>query len=268
MEEEEENNDGIHEGNNDERYTKVDNDIFYNPIEGYNDENIEGNKGNEIEDDASQEKPKILNNAKKISHRFKVILLGEKGVGKSSIIDRYVKNKFSNFEQSNMRDAIQTKIIEPGKDEVVELSINDTSEIENLGNNFPRSYFIDALGAFLVFNLTDLNSFQKLSYWKEEVKSKGREDIVICYLGNQSDLTADIKVKLEDINKFVGNNLYYQISAKNGNNLSLAFEGLTREIIKKQKEEKNNPNKVPIGAEGRKSLDLAKNKKENKKKCC
>ena len=124
--EEEENSDGIHEGNNDERYTKVDNDIFYNPIEGYNDENIEGNKGNEIEDNASQEKPKLLNNSKKISHRFKVILLGEKGVGKSSIIDRFVKNKFSNFEQSNMRDAVQVTTLEPDKDIVVELSINDT----------------------------------------------------------------------------------------------------------------------------------------------
>ena len=268
MEEEDENNDEIQEGTNDERYTKVDNDVFYNPIEGYKDENIEDNKGEEVVENASKEKSIISNNTKKIKYRYKVIFLGEKGVGKSSIIDRFVNNKFSNFEQSNMRDAIQTKIIEPDKDEVVELSINDTSEIENLGNNFPRSYFIDALGAFLVFNLTDLNSFQKLSYWKEEVKSKGREDIVICYLGNQSDLTADIKVKSDDIEKFVGNNLYYQISAKNGNNLSLAFEGLTREIIKKQKEEKNNPNKVPIGAEGRKSLDLAKNKKENKKKCC
>ena len=268
MEEEEENSDGIHEGNNDERYTKVDNDIFYNPIEGYNDENIEGNKGNEIEDNASQEKPKILNNAKKISHRFKVILLGEKGVGKSSIIDRYVKNKFSNFEQSNMRDAIQVKTLETDKDIVVELSINDTSEVENLGNNFPKAYFVDALGAMLVFNLTDPNSFRKLSYWKSELNSKGREDIVICYLGNQSDLTADIKVKSEDIKNFVGNNLYYQVSAKTGNNIALAFDSLTREIIKKQKEEEKNPNKVPIGAEGRKSLPLKQNKKQKKKKCC
>ena len=65
-----------------------------------------------------------------------------------------------------MRDAVQVTTLEPDKDIVVELSINDTSEVENLGNNFPRTYFVDALGAMLVFNLTDLNSFQKLSYWK------------------------------------------------------------------------------------------------------
>ena len=268
MEEEEENNDEIQEGNNDERYTKVDNDVFYNPIEGYKDENIEDNKGDEVVENSSKEKSIISNNTKKIKYRYKVIFLGEKGVGKSRIIDRYVKNKFSNFEQSNMRDAIQVKTLETDKDIAVELSINDTSEVENLGNNFPRAYFVDALGAMLVFNLTDPNSFQKLSYWKSELNSKGREDIVICYLGNQSDLTADIKVKSDEIKNFVGNNLYYQVSAKTGNNIALAFDSLTREIIKKQKEEEKNPNKVPIGAEGRKSLPLEPNKKQKKKKCC
>ena len=66
----------------------------------------------------------------------------------------------------------------------------------------------------------------------------------------------------------MGNNLYYQVSAKTGNNIALAFDSLTREIIKKQKEEEKNPNKVPIGAEGRKSLPLKQNKKQKKKKCC
>ena len=120
----------------------------------------------------------------------------------------------------------------------------------------------------LVFNLTDLNSFQKLSYWKSELNSKGRKDIVICYLGNQSDLTADIKVKSEDIKNFVGNNLYIQVSAKTGNNIALAFDSLTREIIKKQKEEEKNPNKEPIGPDERISLTLIQNKKQKKKKCC
>ena len=84
MEEEEENNDEIQEGNNDERYTKVDNDVFYNPIEGYKDENIEDDKVEEVVENASKEKSIISNNTKKIKYRYKVIFLGEKGVGKSS----------------------------------------------------------------------------------------------------------------------------------------------------------------------------------------
>ena len=66
-----------------------------------------------------------------------------------------------------------------------------------------------------------------------------------------------------------GDNLYYEVSAKTGNNVSLAFEELTTKIIEKQKEEKNNHDKGVRGKEGRKSWDLEDMKKaKKKKKCC
>ena len=74
-----------------------------------------------------------------------------------------------------------------------ELSINDAKEIENT-NKFPNDYKRDAHGAILVFILTDENSFQKLSYWKEELDSNAPSDIAVYYLGNQADKTADRKV--------------------------------------------------------------------------
>ncbi len=62
--------------------------------------------------------------------------------------------------------------------------------------------------------------------------SHAPSDIVICYLGNQADKIADRKVKKEDIIKFLdGEKLYYDVSAKTGNNISLAFEQLTTVII-------------------------------------
>jgi hypothetical protein len=64
--------------------------------------------------------------------------------------------------------------------------------------------------------------------------------------------------------------LYYEVSAKAGNNISMAFENLANKIIQKQKEEKKNPDKVLRGKEGRKSVGL-KPKTEippAKKKCC
>ena len=67
-----------------------------------------------------------------------------------------------------------------------------------------------------------------------------------------------------------GDNLYYEVSAKTGNNVSLAFEQITYGIIEKQKEEENNPNKVLRGKEGRKTTDLRDINKEldGNKKCC
>jgi len=256
---EEGNPEDMQETNNDDRFTKVDNDVF--GIEGYQDGKKEENKEEELGDTlpmGSKNKPKIdLNREVK---QFKIILLGEKGVGKSSIIERYVNNKFSSNESLEGNDAVKIKRYDVDKNLTAELSINDTTEVEKL-DKFPKTYYKDAHGAILVFNLTDQNSFEKLSYWKEELDSHAPSDLVICYLGNQADKIADRKVKKEDIKKILNeeDKLYYDVSAKNGNNISLAFEQLTMAIIEKQKEEQNNSDKVLRGKEGRKTLDLIQN---------
>ena len=252
--------------NADVRYTEVDNDVGYK-IEGYEPENPEeNNEGQEIETPMGKSnKPKV---EKKEIKKFKIILLGEKDVGKSSIIDRYVNNTFSNFGNSGIQDTIKNKKYEVDKDLTADLYISDTTEVEKLGI-YPKEYYKDAHGAIIVFNLTDQNSFQKLSFWKNELDSNGPEDIVVCYLGNQSDRTADRKVNLEEIKNFVGDNLYYDVSAKTGNNISLAFEQLTYGIIEKQKEESKNPHKVIRDKEGRKTVGLEDSKPQpKKKKCC
>ena len=245
--EEEENQDEIPEGNNDDRYTKVENDVYN--IEGYEEEKPEEHKEAEVEDAPINIKEvQKKNDTKKEIKKFKIILLGEKGVGKTSLIDRYVSNKFHNFENDDIGDAVKTKRYEVDKNLTAELSIHDTTEVENLGK-YPREYFNDAHGAILVFNLTDPNSFERMSYWKEELDSNAPGDVVICYLGNQADKTADRKVNLEDIKNVTQDNLYYDVSAKTGNNVSLAFEQLTIGIIDKQREEAKNPDKVIRGKE-------------------
>ena len=237
MEEEDENRDSNGDDNNNEdnRYTKVDNDVFN--IDGYEAEKHDDDKKDDIDEGIPNKDNQKKQNKKKDLKTYKIILLGEKGVGKTSLIERYVSNKFSNFDGPNLTDAVRTKKFDVDINLTVELSINDTSEVENLGK-FPKSYYKDAYGAIIVFNLTDPNSFEKISYWKEELDSNSFEDIVICYLGNQADRTADRKVNLEDIKKIVGDDLYYDVSAKTGNNVSLAFEQLTIGIIERQKEEK------------------------------
>ena len=267
MEEEEENRDSNPDDNNDDnRYTKVENDVFN--IEGYKEEEVEDKK--EEKQEAQTKDKSKKSDIKKEMKTYKIILLGEKGVGKTSLIERYVSNKFSNFEGPSITDAVRTKKYDVDKNLTVELSINDSSEVENLGK-FPKSYYKDAHGAIIVFSLADQNSFERLDYWKEELNSNAERDIVICYLGNQADRTADRKVKLEDIKNKVEDHLYYDVSAKTGNNVSLAFEQLTIGIIEKQKEQKKKGDVVPRGLEGRHTLDLKNDKvanQQSEKKCC
>ena len=247
--------------NPNDRYTKVENDVYN--IEGY------GETNQEEENQISQETSEPLSNKKKEYKKFKIILLGEKGVGKSSLIERYVNNKFNNFSNQGIKDAVYNKKNYVDKNLTVELSINDTTEVENL-QKFPREYYTDAHGAILVFSLADKRSFERLSYWKEELDNNAPPDIVTCILGNQSDRTADRKVEETDAQMFAEGYLYYEVSAKAGNNISMAFDALISNIIQKQKEEKKNPDKVLRGKEGRKSVGLKPEKElpPAKKKCC
>jgi GTPase SAR1 family protein len=110
-----------------------------------------------------------------------------------------------------------------------------------------------------------------LQFWLDELNNYAPKDIIICFLGNQSDRTADRKVEFEEAKNLAGDNLYYEVSAKAGNNITLAFEALTNNIIDKQKEEEKNPDKVKRGKEGRNTIDINSNKNqgnEKKKKCC
>ena len=83
---------------NNNRYTQVENDILFNPIEGFNDENKEEdekeNKDNIENENLAQTKTLTNSKNKKEIKKLKIILLGEMGVGKSSLINRYVSNKF------------------------------------------------------------------------------------------------------------------------------------------------------------------------------
>ena len=256
------------EVNNDERYTQIDNDVMFNPIEGYEEKKEQEKEENQGE---NQEKVNIVksNITKKEFKKLKIILLGEIGVGKSSLISRYVSNKFNTFNQTSIGDDVKIKKVEVDKNLTVDLLINDPTNEEKLGK-FTKNYYLDAHGALIVYDLTNEHSFQKVKFWMEELDSNAPRDIIVCILGNKADLTADRVVKFEDVKSLVGDHLNYEVSAKTGNNVSLAFEQLTYGIIEKQKEEENNPDKVIRGKEGRKTQDLNDINRDllTKKKCC
>ena len=256
------------EVNNDERYTQIDNDVMFNPIEGYEEKKEQEKEENPGE---NQEKVNIVKSdiTKKEFKKLKIILLGEIGVGKSSLINRYVSNKFNTFNQTSIGDDVKIKKVEVDKNLTVDLLINDPTNEEKLGK-FTKNYYLDAHGAVIVYDLTNEKSFQKVKFWMEELDSNAPRDIIVCILGNKADLTADRVVKFEDVKSLVGDHLNYEVSAKTGNNVSLAFEQLTYGIIEKQKEEENNPDKVIRGKEGRKTQDLNDINRDllTKKKCC
>ena len=247
------------ENNNDKENN---NEIKINDDENNQNVNEAGNEENKID---------IISKSKRETmEEYKIIVLGDFGVGKSSLIYRYLKNSFKKDILDTIKSENNEKIVQLYDNKKVKLNIWDTAGEEKDGILF-KKYYIDVHGVLLVFDLTNKNSFDNLKKWIQNLKENCPKDIVYCFVGNKSDLNEERKVSYEEAKEFSNDNLYYEASSKNGNNVSLAFEQLTYNIIEKQNDEKDNPEKELRGLEGRRTTDLRdynENDLKTKKKCC
>ena len=253
------------------RYTEVDNNILVNPIEGY-DQNVEINNNN-INNNANSNtenkvpKTKSFRKPTVEKYKFKIILLGEIGVGKTSLIARYVYNK--ELKEINTVPDISNKKVDLDENYCANISIYDTTTQEKL-QKFTKDFYRDVHGALIVFDLFNKESLQKVHYWINELKTNGPKDVVYGIIGNKSDTTEGEKVNI-DSNAKEEACFFYEVSAINGINVSLSFEQLVYAIIEKQTKEENNPDKVLRGKEARKSMDLKDSRRSStqpRKGCC
>jgi small GTP-binding protein len=232
----------------------------------YGQNNKEENNINEINNDEGNE-IKITQTLKDKLEEYKIIILGDFGVGKSSLIFRFLNNRFKKETDDSPKAENNRKIIQIDSNIRIIVNIWDTSDQEK-GGKLQKIYYKDIYGALLVFDLTNKDSFDSLRKWLNELKDNSSEDIVYCFAGNKSDLKEERAIEYETIKDFVNENLYYEVSSKTGNNVSLAFEQLAYNIVMKQAEEEGNPDKVIRGKEGRKTYDLRMSSIKHKKKCC
>lgn len=217
---------------------------------------------------------KVKNKTKKQMIDIKLILLGDISVGKSSIIGRYIDNSFSDDYQCTLQVEMKTKIIDIDLDTRVKINIWDTVGQEKF-RNLTKQYYRNCQGAIIAFDLTRKDSFDGVQKWIDDLEDYNA-NIPILIVGNKSDLIKEREVNNDDIEMFVKNKYkYYDVSAKNGSNISLAFDKIRREIIedikrKEKKEEKElNDIKFKMRNVDSKAFDqLNKSVNGKSKKCC
>ena len=191
-----------------------------------------------------------------IEHSFNFILVGESNVGKTSILYKFVDNTFIDNYIATIGTDYKKKIINiDGKK--ISLRIWDTAGEERFRTlsfkNFKRCN-----GIILTFDLSDKSSFEKITYWLEQINLNIDIDYSsIILLGNKCDIKEREKFD-EEINNFTKkiNLKYFETSAKTGENIENAILYLTREIISKKK-----PNDDSF------TLNKKKIKKNKNKKC-
>lgn len=161
---------------------------------------------------------------------IKIGLFGCQTVGKTCLNSRYCFNKF--YEKHNKTfPGLTEKTIERGN-KTIQLKIFDTAGQERF-NSLTKQYFQGLNGLFLVYDLTDKSSFDKLDQWlKQAEESINREKVPIILLGNKKDLEGRVITYEEGKNYGMSNNLpFMETSAKNNENVEEAFNALIDKCI-------------------------------------
>ncbi|OMJ73520.1 hypothetical protein SteCoe_27781 [Stentor coeruleus] len=190
--------------------------------------------------------------------QLKIVLLGDAGVGKSSIVLRYVTDSFKTDADGTVGASYMGKIIN-FEDVMVKLNIWDTAGQERY-HSLAKMYYRDANAAILVYDITKQESFDGMIRWYNEVKQNSNPNILVAIAGNKEDLVANENVPPENAITYAESikAVYRRTSAKN----SQGIEALFKEIIFKLHPE--------IGQQpDRNSTKLqCKDPKKIKKGCC
>lgn len=117
--------------------------------------------------------------------QLKLVILGKASVGKTSIINRYIKNEFDKTDVTIMAGFIRKKILI--NEHLIDFQIWDTAGQEKYRSLIPL-YYKDANIAFLVYDVTDLDSYLQLKIWVTELKENGPDNILMVIIGNKIDL--------------------------------------------------------------------------------
>ena len=183
---------------------------------------------------------------------FKLVLIGDSGVGKSNLLLRWAKNQFNPESAPTIGLEFATKTLKiDGK--TVKVNVWDTAGQEQF-RALMSAYYRGAVGALLVYDITSASSFTSLEHWISEVRDSASPDITCLLIGNKSDL-ADMRCVTTDEGIDFGRErrmTFMETSAKDGFHTDEAFETLIRAIVKKvaAKSVKNQPDSETINGKG------------------
>ncbi len=167
-------------------------------------------------------------------YRFKVLLTGPWGVGKTSLVRKYVEKKFSEdylptIGASVMISDFNTKV--KGQDAQVSLMIWDIAAQETF-KVMRSTFYAGASGVFLVADLSRIQSFEQVQEWGDEIRNL-LPGVPVVLLANKADLEYYLDDKfIQEIADKVGAVKIFKTSALNGENVREAFRFLTDLMLK------------------------------------
>ncbi|KAJ7522262.1 hypothetical protein O6H91_18G003800 [Diphasiastrum complanatum] len=163
---------------------------------------------------------------------FKVVLIGDSGVGKSNLLSRFTRNEFSLESKSTIGVEFATRSVNvDGK--LIKAQIWDTAGQERY-RAITSAYYRGAVGALLVYDITRHVTFENVERWLRELKAHTDSNIVVMLVGNKSDLRHLRAVSVEDGKSFSEQEeLYFmETSALDSTNVQNAFKQILTQIYR------------------------------------
>ncbi|GFS30270.1 Ras-related protein like [Actinidia chinensis var. chinensis] len=164
---------------------------------------------------------------------FKVVLIGDSGVGKSNLLSRFTRNEFSVDSKSTIGVEFATRSIQVDDNKIVKAQIWDTAGQERY-RAITSAYYRGAVGALLVYDVTRHVTFENIARWLKELRDHTDANIVIMLVGNKADLRHLRAVSTEDARAFAEreNNFFMETSALESLNVDNAFTEVLTQIYR------------------------------------
>lgn len=199
----------------------------------------------------------------KYDYLFKLVLIGDSGVGKSCLLLRFADNTFTDSYISTIGVDFRFKTVTADQ-KTVKLQIWDTAGQERF-RTITSAYYRGADGIVLVYDVSSQESFKQVNHWLEEVQKYANEDTVKLIVGNKADLPKQVQTAEAQAYADTLGVHFIEASAKTGTNVDAIFLTIAKELLKiRQKQEKEGHVKPDA-----KPLPLTVTKSKGKlKNCC
>jgi Ras-related protein Rab-8A len=194
----------------------------------------------------------------KYDYLFKILIIGESGVGKTCLLLRFTEDSFTTTFLTTIGIDFKIKIINL-ENKLIKLQIWDTAGQERF-RTITKTYYKGAHGIILTYDVTDQDSFKNIRNWIKQIEANAQGNVKRVLVGNKCDKPD--RVVTEEEGKKLADDYsmsFFETSAKTNKNVTEVFYHLTKEILKA-----NEGNKELGG----KKLTKTDNSKEGKRRCC
>jgi small GTP-binding protein len=195
----------------------------------------------------------LKNNIQKYEDSISIIIIGDSKVGKTTLMKRYINGHFTENIIPSLGIELYRKIKEINRKKYL-IKIWDTCGQERF-RSITQNYYRNADGVMLLFDSNNIESFHNLNIWLNSLKEYSIKNFPLIIIGTKSDLP--INVHDNDINIFCNqfNIKWFRTSAKTGENISISFDFLTKEILN-------------IKHNNREKIKIKVNQNTNENSCC